>query len=289
MTTDLFERYDLESIAASVARTGENGEKKKVRKTYKNYMRNLTGAFDVEKKDEGSPDTMLFMMQLPQEEWDATTGRAARVEKGLTDEASANLGKAMTMTRGGIPRSMWNPNVLGELTSTTAAAPTKATIGGVKRPMQAMQTAPGARVIKEEAARPKRNKKPRKYGDETFEGYGEGFVDDDLQDGAYSGGDGEDGSGARKRFKKVWHILQDLKFEANQRKEPYCSAFPRTITAEQLRPWYGWSLKGCRKGLPFYEYTLQIWPRHIELCSLQHLIPPDRHGRCMARRGIATD
>ena len=225
MTTDLFELYGLEEIAASVARVDDNGQKKKVRKTYKNYMRGLTGAFEPVKKDEGSPDSMLFMMQLPQEEWDAKTGRTAHVEKGLTDEALANLGKAMMMTRGVIPKSVWNPNVLGELTSTPAAAATKAAPNGVKRPAPVSSAVPGLRAVKEEAARPQRNKKQRNYGDSSFEGYGEGFVDDDLQDGGYSGGDGDDTPGARKRLKKVWNMLHHLSIKANNGKNPTTARF----------------------------------------------------------------
>lgn len=216
MTTDLSERYGLEDIAASVARVDDNGQKKKVRKTYKNYMRSLSGAFEPVKKDEGSPDTMLFTMLLPQEEWDAKTGRTAQVEKGLPEEALASLSKAMTMTRGVIPKSVWNPSVLGELTSAPAASAVKLGPNGVKKPVTAPQAAPGPRAVKEEAARPKRNKKQRNYGDSSFEGYGEGFVDDDLQDGGYSGGDGDDTPGGRKRLKKVCNLLHHLNIMANK-------------------------------------------------------------------------
>jgi hypothetical protein len=201
MTTDLFERFVLEDLAASVARVDDNGQKKSVRKTYKNYMRSLSGAFDSVKKEEGSPDTMLFVMQLPQAEWDAMTGRAAQVEKGLPEEALANLGKAMTMARGVIPKSSWNPSVLGELSTT----PPLAKIGpnGLKKPISVPQNAAASRPLMGEAPRPKRSNKKRHYSDESFEGYGEGFVDDDLQDIGYSTGDGDDKTGARKRPKKV--------------------------------------------------------------------------------------
>jgi hypothetical protein len=202
MTKDLFQSYGLEDIASSVARVDDNGVKKSVRKTYKNYMRSLSGAFDSVKKEEGAPDTMLFMMQLPQEEWDAQTGRTAHVEKGLPEEALANLGKGMTMVRGAIPKSVWNPSVLGELNSTPAAA-AKIVPNGIKTPVSQPQVAGVPRASKTEAPRPKRNTKKRSYGDSSFEGYGEGFLDDDMQEGGYStGGDGDDRTG-RKRPKKV--------------------------------------------------------------------------------------
>jgi hypothetical protein len=232
MTTDLLERYGLEEISASVARVDENGQKKKVRKTYKNYMRGLAGAFDTDKKDEGSPNTMLFMMQLPQEEWDAKTGRTAHVEKGLPAEALASLSKAMTMTRGVIPKNLFNASVLGELLSPSGAAATKSAPNGVKKHAPVSQAAPSPRTVKEEVARPKRNKKQRNYGDSSFEGYGEGFVDDDLQDGGYSGGDGDDSPGARKRLKKVWNMLHHLSVMANQWEEPDKCTLSRPIATK---------------------------------------------------------
>lgn len=213
MTTDLFERYALEDIAASVARVDDNGVKKSVRKTYKNYMRPLSGAFDSVKKEEGSPDTMLFMMQLPQEEWDAKTGRTAQVEKGLSEEVLASLGKAMTMGRGAIPKSVWNPSVLGELNGTPVPT-AKVVHNGVKTPVPQVATVP--RVSKGEAPRPKRNIKKRQYGDSSFEGYGEGYIDDDLQEGGYSTGDGDDRAGGRKRPKKVGILLHHVNAMANK-------------------------------------------------------------------------
>lgn len=202
MNADLYKRYGLEDIAASVARVGDNGVKKSVRKTYKNYLRALSGAFDSTKKDEGSPDTLLYMMQLPREEWDAKIGRSAHVERGLPEEALQNLGKAMTMARGAIPKSVWNPSVLGELNSTPAATPAKVVQNGVKTPVPQVAAVPRVGVSKVEVPRPKRNIKKRQYGDSSFEGYGEGYVDDDIQEGGYSTGDGDDRAG-RKRPKKV--------------------------------------------------------------------------------------
>ena len=216
MAQDLFERYALEDIAASVARVDDNGVKKSVRKTYKNYMRTLSGAFDSVKKDEGAPDTMFAMMMLPQEEWDAKTGRSAQVEKGLSEAALANLGKAVTMARGVIPKNVWNPSVLGELNNSVAgAANAKMAYNGAKTPIPQIASTGVARPIKGEPPRPKRNIKKRQYGDSSFEGYGEGFVDDDLQEGGYSTGDGDDRSGGGKRAKKVWDLLDLHNFMAN--------------------------------------------------------------------------
>lgn len=74
--------------------------------------------------------------------------------------------------------------------------------------MRTPVTQPGgaSRVGKGEIPRPKRNVKKRSYGDASFEGYGEGFVDDDNNEMGYSTGDGEDRAG-RKRPKKVCNLL----------------------------------------------------------------------------------
>jgi hypothetical protein len=51
-THDLFKEYSLENIAGAVARVDATGAKKSLRKTYKNYLRDLklTGSFDSVKK-----------------------------------------------------------------------------------------------------------------------------------------------------------------------------------------------------------------------------------------------
>ncbi|KAG0648331.1 Mediator of RNA polymerase II transcription subunit 19 [Hyphodiscus hymeniophilus] len=220
MTSDLFAKYGLEEIAASVARVDDDGKKKIVRKTYKNYMRSLSGAFDPPKKEPGSQDTndMLSMMLLPEEEWDATMGRSTQVEKGLPEEALANLGKAVTMTRGVIPRTVWKPNVLGELNSTPAYPAVKTDPNGIKKQAPFPHSVGVPRTIKGEAVRPKRATKKRSYGDSSFEGYGEGFVDDDIRDaGSFTGGDDDDDkAGGRKRPKKVRNLLHQLIIVANK-------------------------------------------------------------------------
>ena len=161
---------------------------------------------------------MLYMMNFPVTEWDAKYSTGPQIEKGLPEAALANLGKAMTMARGAIPKSVWNPSVLGELNSApTAAATAKAVQNGVKPQISRIVAPEVARSIKGEAPRPKRNIKKRQYGDSSFEGYGEGYVDDDLQDGGYStgAGDDDDRAGGRKRPKKVWNLLKDHNSMAN--------------------------------------------------------------------------
>ncbi|RFU28301.1 hypothetical protein B7463_g8038, partial [Scytalidium lignicola] len=199
---DLFQLYDLGPIAASVARMFPNGQKNVIRKTYKGYMKNLglSGQFDAAKKDLEDPDTLFAMTIAPDEEWEVHNRRGREIEKGMTELTSNSLGRAMTMARGVVPKELWNSSVLGELATqdhlgvakqSAAKTPSSSSIPAVRESLNARPEAP----------RPKRNVKKRTYGDSSFEGYGEGFVDDDIQEG-YSTGDGDErGPGNKKRKK----------------------------------------------------------------------------------------
>jgi len=208
---DLFELYSLTGIAASVARVLPGAVKNSLRKTYKGYIKNsgISGQFDAVKKELGAPDTLFEMMRQPEEEWVVEYVQGKEVEKGLPEPAVAGLGKAMTMARGVVPKELWDNAVLGELVAVPqTTSPAKAVQGGARMP--AAPTASASRTGKADVPRPKRNVKKRTYGDSSFEGYGEGFVDDELQDAGYSTGEGDDRAGGRKRSKKtpVTHSFQ---------------------------------------------------------------------------------
>jgi hypothetical protein len=158
----------------------------------------LSGAFNPVKKEKGLPATLLSMVETPEEEWNAQNVRGKEIEKGLAETAKGNMGKAFTMARGDIPKSVWDNSVLGDLIKPD---PPKVVPNGAKTPMP--QNASVVRAQKTDIHRPKRNVKKRTYGDSSFEGYGEGFVDDDAQETGYSTGEGDDRAGSRKRPKKV--------------------------------------------------------------------------------------
>ncbi|KAF4624078.1 hypothetical protein G7Y89_g14096 [Cudoniella acicularis] len=202
-TQDLFNLYSLHDIAQSVARQNPDGSKNPLRKTYKKYIKtlNLSGAFDVDKKEGEGPNTLRGMMMQPDEEWDAQNVRGQEIGRGLSDSVTVSMGAAFKMSRGKIPKSMWDESVLGEIASRALPAePAKAMHNGVKTHMP--QNPAVARTVKGEIPRPKRNVKKRSYGDSSFEGYGEGFVDDDTHETGYSTGEGDDRAG-RKRPKKA--------------------------------------------------------------------------------------
>ncbi|RDW73514.1 hypothetical protein BP6252_07421 [Coleophoma cylindrospora] len=201
-THDFFALYGLYGIASTVSRFKPDGEKNVLRKSYKGQLKaaGISGTWDAVKKDTFSTEALFGMMMVPQEEWDMQF-RGKEIEKGIPEAARASLGKAMTMAKGNISRDDWDHKVLGELVVKEKTGAEKARVG-VKTAHAVTQNPAVSKAVKGEIPRPKRNIKKRTYGDTSFEGYGEGYVDDEqeLDDGGYSTGDG--GAG-QKRRKKV--------------------------------------------------------------------------------------
>ena len=248
LSQDLFQKYGLNELAETVARTNPDGSKKTVRKTYKGHIKRvlkLSGNFDSVKKDIEAPDTLWSMMTQPDEVWNSQFGHASKeIEIGLPQGVTGQLGKAVTMARGIIPKDAWNNSVLGELVATpTPVEPPKILQNGVKKPPSL--SAAGPRTAKVEGPRPKRNIKKRTYGDASFEGYGEGFVDDDAQDGGYSTGEGDERMG-RKRPKKVCTMVYPHYGAANRQRLYNQIAF-RVLLLDKIamvQVWWGFEYWG---------------------------------------------
>lgn len=201
--------FNLTSLAAEVAREKPNGEKNALRKTYKGHIKRLgvAGHFDVQKKKEDAPSEFMAMLQVPDLEWNVHQVKGREITDGLSDISLASLGRAVTMAKGPIPKGVWDSSVLGDI------APSN---GDSKQPSSARPTAPNTPLAGAPGAvnrlksqgppgsdplRPRRNIKKRTYGDSSYEGYGEGFPDDDAGvEAGYSTGEGE---GGQKRRKKV--------------------------------------------------------------------------------------
>jgi len=174
----------------------------KLRKSYKNHLKThkISGNFDENKKEIDAPDTLFAMMMNPEDEWDALNIRGKDLSKGLSEIVVSSLGKALSMAKGPIPKGLFNQDKL--FPPDTNPAPTgKVLANGNSTPNLVNPSV--VRAAKSELPRPKRNIKKRTYGDTSYEGYGEGYVDDDTQETGYSTGDGDDRSGSRKRPKKV--------------------------------------------------------------------------------------
>ncbi|PQE08906.1 Rox3 mediator complex subunit protein [Rutstroemia sp. NJR-2017a WRK4] len=233
VSQDLFDRFALNDIAASVARLLPDGKKNVIRKTYKGYIKSLgiSGQFDAVRQ-EWEEDGSLFSLVNPEgpnptkEIWEANHVRGQEIDKGLSDTVRSSLGRAMTMARGTIPKERWNSSVLGELgaanvdpskqAATKAKAPIMQGATSIPKANKAAAAA-GAGAGAADIARPKRSVKKRTYGDASYEGYGEGYIDDDA---GYSTGDGDDRAGGRKRPKKVGSLLYLLNIRANKQKTP---------------------------------------------------------------------
>ncbi|KAL6849362.1 hypothetical protein ACO1O0_008902 [Amphichorda felina] len=201
-TEDLYEMFNLTGLAAEVAREKPNGEKNALRKTYKGHMKRLgvAGHFDVVKKPEDAPSEFMAMLQVPDLEWDVHQVKGKELDSGLSETTLASLGRALTITPGPVPKAVWDSSVLDEqsLSSGIDGIKTKPATPGTPLP-----GTPGANSRTKpnfppghDPSRPKRSIKKRAYGDNSFEGYGEGFPDDE---GGYSTGEGE--SGAKRRNK----------------------------------------------------------------------------------------
>ena len=209
MSQDLFSLYSLNEIASQVARTLPNGEKNKLRKTYKGKIKDLgiSGKFDVAVREDDAPDGFLAMLRQPEEEWAIESRQGKEIENGLGAAVRSSLGTAMTMSKGTIPKSSWDSSILGELdlpeakTQTTPTLAKQIATGAGQKGVNPAVMQP--RNGKVEVARPKRNIKKRGYEESSFEGYGEGYVDDDMVDAGYSTAEGDDRGMSQKRRKKV--------------------------------------------------------------------------------------
>jgi len=203
-------------LAESVARTDPvTGEKiNKMRKSYEGKVKTfgLAGR-NKAAKCEAEKSTLLSMVQVPDEDWNLRNLEGKEVQKGFSSGTLEKLEKAMQMQPGPLPdNSKWE-EVLGidkpkpvlagadpKIKSSTLTAQTNGMVNG-NRP-HAINT----QITSSEAARPKRTAKKRRYDDSSFEGYAEGFMDDeaDIVDaGEYSSGDGTSRGNASKKRKMV--------------------------------------------------------------------------------------
>ncbi|KAI9804240.1 MAG: hypothetical protein M1833_007047 [Piccolia ochrophora] len=221
-TQNLLSLYGLDALAASVARTDPGtGEKRKIRKTYKGKIQGfkLPGRDKEVKHPEGQPGGLVEMMQWPDEEWHNQKVAGKEVAKGLPESVMAKLNRALYMEPGDMPG--FDASILGlDMPAPAPVDSKRASQTAASQPLQAPQTngnTPRGNTTADsppaDPARPKRTGKKRRYDERSFEGYGEGFVDDegDVQ-GGYTDSDREDGgrrgsSGKKKRKKNSMNGL----------------------------------------------------------------------------------
>jgi hypothetical protein len=191
-----------------------NGQKNAIRKTYKGHIKRLgvNGNFESQNEDADRPGGLLELVLFPNEEWHVHHVQNREIDEGFAPETRARMPAALSMGKGIIPKSIWDSSVLGELgplgagkekhksTAPNTPVPNYQNVAAV----QQSRAKPQQTLAPQGGVRPQRNVKKRSYGDSSFEGYGEGFPDDDAGiDTGYSTGEADMNGPGLKRRKKV--------------------------------------------------------------------------------------
>lgn len=217
----LLSRYGLSALHAKVARTDPVTHEKinKLRKSYEGQIKNfaLAGRNKPAKDEipEGQWSSLNMMMLEPEESWYASKVTGKKIE--VTPDLQARLHEAMSLQPGRMKGHEYWSDLLGhekprppQLQETGGKRPSA---GAVQRPhMNGNSVRPMSHAAGE-GVRPRRAGKKRSYADDSFEGYGDGFVDDEAADMDPSflsnSEDGSHGLGRKKR-KKVggrWIVM----------------------------------------------------------------------------------
>lgn len=211
---DLVSLYGLGPIASTVARTDPvTGEKiNRLRKSYEGKIKGLglAGRNKASRREPSSPNSLLAICSWPEEEWQnqKVIGHEMRVAEPDSEQYQ-RLMKAMKMEPGPLPNQEFWEDALGH-EKPAKALPTdlksnahlaRQSNGGVSP-----SVSPAPSVA--ESIRPRRVGKKRSYQDNSFMGYGEGFLDDDADiDPDFHSNDGDEGGkGGKKKRKRVWTV-----------------------------------------------------------------------------------
>ncbi|KAF4120488.1 Rox3 mediator complex subunit [Geosmithia morbida] len=242
-THDLYDMFDLSGLAAEVAREKPNGEKNALRKTYKGHMKRLgvAGHFDVVKKPEGTMSEFMSLVNYPDLEWDVQEVKGKDISDGLSQSTLSLLDKAMTMSKGPIPKGVWDTSVLGDLAPSPDATKRPTATPGTPAATPSAAAAAAAKPkstslpLGHDPSRPRRSIKKRAYGDSSSEGYGEGYPDDDGE-GGYSTGEGEGGQ-KRRRQASVSQSPAAGPSSSNQSQAPgNNTAYPNAVRQQNYGP-----------------------------------------------------
>ena len=194
-----------------------------MRKSYEGQVKTfgLAGRNKAVKQEEGTAGGLMELVSWPDEEWQNQKTTGKELEKGLPGLILGKLEKAMRMEPGPVPKNDEWESILGleklkpPIRSTSKPRQTNSETApkAPKVPGYTNGIAPGTPTTAE-GARPKRASKKRNYHETSFEGYGEGYVDDDgdMGDaGGYSSGDGSRKSSmSKKKRKKVIALFHPL-------------------------------------------------------------------------------
>jgi hypothetical protein len=209
----LIEQYGLSWLARTVARNDPvTGEKiNKLRRSYEGQIKAF-GLAGRNKAIKWEPKHGLSMLQLalvPGEDFYNQRVSGKEVSKGLSSATQSRLSKALQLEPGIVPRNAEWENILGH-DKTKGPVDEKSKKAEIRKdsvqanPAKANGHINGAGITQGqgESARPKRIGKRRRYDDESYEGYGEGYDDDAPED--YSSDEGSRrSSGSKKKRQKV--------------------------------------------------------------------------------------
>ena len=177
-------------LARTVARTDPvTGEKiNKIRKSYEGQIKAfaLAGRNKAIKWDASQGPSIKQLAQAPPEDYYNSRVAGKEVSKGFSTASLSRIHKVLELVPGPIPRNAEWENALG-------FDKTKGAIddGKIKKQEVSKDIPPVSVKLNghtngivmnskdSEAIRPKRASKKRRYNDESFEGYGEGYDDED--------------------------------------------------------------------------------------------------------------
>ncbi|KAL6718037.1 hypothetical protein ACLMJK_004122 [Lecanora helva] len=207
LTANLIALYGLQPLAASVARFDPlTGEKiNKMRKSYEGQLKTLglSGRNRSVKHEPAKGMSLRDLTLWPEEEWQNQKVTGKDIHQGLPAALKAKLENAMQMQPGPVPNNSEWEDQLGH----EKVKPLDTKVSKTAQPSTATNKANGqanGANANAEAIRPKRSGRKRRYDEHSFEGYGEGYVDDDVDLGGYSSGDTQFSrrSSTNKRRKK---------------------------------------------------------------------------------------
>ncbi|KAJ6171126.1 hypothetical protein N7470_000193 [Penicillium chermesinum] len=218
---DLISLYGLGSIAKSVARMDPiTGEKiNRLRKSYEGKLKGLglAGRNKAVKQEPGAPGSLRHLTLWPEEEWQNQKVFGKQIKIADMDSGLQDLhAKAMQLEPGPVPNNDFWEDVLGHEKPTKAGAsdsgkkpaaiPSRPALPG-RSPAPTSQDA--------ERGRPTRGRK-RNYDDNSFVGYGEGYIDDEEDTGFLSGSEG-----SNKKKRKKEHMPTKVSTPLSERSGSY--------------------------------------------------------------------
>jgi len=206
--------YGLDAMQQSVRRAvpGLPDSGIKLRKSYDGKVKDLEGKV----KNTTRPGMLFSLLQYPDEEWQVQKVMGKELiswdhegneipGRDPAEALLAKLGHATMSGPGRLPvdeRAKWQSLLGSDDFNGKSARVEKGPAAAVKSQPHYSNSAPGSPRGTHTGPRPKRQGTKRRYHDDAFEGYGEGFVDDHLDNVSISGADDDTRSVGGSAIKK---------------------------------------------------------------------------------------